>query len=219
MQSNTSANNLIFNGRYPFSQFGSQTDRNYPKPDPNRTPQLTTGPNDITTFHFIISLRSLTEYTGSDAENSYLITLPSVIDRPKKIQVMGNTVGHQESGVGIKTILLQTPVVKQSGYTLDSISNSTTTSTDGVMGIIRAPHISNASNIFTIATTQVIMQVPVKDQGYSRLVGIPIRFLDNRGRALSVVKDDPTSDLSADGEIMLQIQCETYNPTKNTART
>jgi hypothetical protein len=117
----------------------------------------------MTTFHFIISLRSLTDYTGSDAENSYLITLPSVIDRPKKIQVVGNTIGHQESGVGIKTILLQTPIVKQSGYTLDTISNTTTTSTDGVMGIIRAPHISNASNIFTIATTQVIMQVPVKD--------------------------------------------------------
>ena len=219
MQSKTSAQNLIYNGRYPFTQFGIQTDRNFPKPDPNRTPQVTTGPNDITQYNFVISLRTLTPYTGSDAENFYLITLPSVIDRPKSITITGNTIGHLESGVGIKTILLKSPIVKQSGYTLDTIGNSTTTSSDSVIGVIRAPHSSNVNTISTIATTQVRMKVPIKDQGYSQLIGIPIQFIDSRGRPLSIIKDSNDCDVSADGEIMMQIECESYNPAKNTTRT
>lgn len=220
MQSNASAKQLIFNGRYPYSNFGAQTDRNYPKPDPNRIPQPTTGPNDLTTYNFVVSLRTLTKYTGSDAENFYLITLPSVIDRPKEIQIMGHTIGHNDSSTNIKTVLLSTPIVKQSGYTLDSTAeNATVTSSDSVMGIIRVPALSNVDSIFTIATTQIIMKVPIKDQGYSQLVGIPVQFIDSRGRALSVIKQNNDGDLSADGELMIQIVCQSYNPTKQTMRT
>lgn len=219
MQTKTTAENLIYTGRFPFQSFGSQTNQNFPKPNPQRALQPTTGPNDTTVFNFVISLRTLTKYTGSDEDNYYLITLPSVIDRPKTIQVSGNTISHNETGVNYKTLLIQTPIVKQSGFTLDTITNTTTTSTDSIMGILRVPHASNIDTMFSIATTQVITRVPIKEQGYSQLIGIPIRFLNTRGQALSIVKDSTDGDISADGELMIQIVCESYNPAKTNART
>ena len=219
MQTKTTAENLIYTGRFPFQSFGSQTNQHFPKPHPDRALQPITGPNDTTVFHFAISLITLTKYTGSDEDNYYLITLPSVIDRPKTIQISGNTISHNETGVNYKTIMIQTPIVKQSGFTVETTANTTTTSTDGIMGILRVPHYSNIDNMFSIATTQVITRVPIKEQGYSQLIGIPIRFINNRGQALSVIKDSTDGDISADGELMFQIVCESYNPTKTNART
>ena len=106
MQTNTSAQNLIYTGHYPFSNFGSQTDRRLPKPNPNRELKPINGPNDTTSYHCMISLRTLTRYTGSEDDNYYLITLPVVIDRPKTIQITGTTIGHINHGTGAQTVMI-----------------------------------------------------------------------------------------------------------------
>ena len=213
MQTRTNSQNLIYTGHFPFQKFGSQTDRNFKKPV-NDQQKYISGPNDITQFNFIISLRTLVPYTGNDAINSYLIRLPTIIDRPTHIQITGNTIGHLDNsttGLGIKTILLESPLVKQSGYSLKTNENITVNQGDGIIGVIRIPHIDSVQQISTIVTSQVMFKVPIKDQGYATITGIPIRFLDSRGKALSI--DENNGDLSPDGELMIQINSKTYNPT------
>lgn len=210
MQTKTTAENLIYTGRYPFHKFGTQTDRHFVKPDPNDPHYPISGPNDATKYVVAVSLRTLTNFTGTQQDNFYLITLPSVIDRPRSIQIVGTTIAHLDtSNIAIKTVYVQSPIVKQSGYHFITTSNISTTNTDELVGVIRVPHISVIGTVFTIATNQVIMKSPIKDQGYGRIIGIPVRFLDNRGESLTL-----GTDLDLDGELILQLECDTYNPTK-----
>lgn len=210
MQTNTTAKNIIFTGQYPYSNFGPQTDRHFPRPDPNSVANPITGPNDIIRHTYVISMRTLTDYTGSQADNYYLMTLPCVIDRPKTIQILGSTIYHVDPAfTGNKTVYVQTPIVKDSGFRFVNTSNVTVSNSEELMGVIKVPSEATSGAIFSIATTQVIMRPSIKDQGYSQIVGIPIRFLNNRGESLGL-----ETDLSLDGELIIQIECETYNPNK-----
>jgi hypothetical protein len=133
-----------------------------------------------------------------------------VIDRPRFIQILGTTVAHVDStNTAIKTVYVQTPIVKQSGFHFITTSNVSTTNSDELMGVIRVPHVSVVGSVFTIATNHVIMKSPIKDQGYGRLIGIPVRFLNHRGESLAL-----ETDLDLDGELILQLECDTYNPSK-----
>jgi hypothetical protein len=154
-------------------------------------------------FVYAISLRSLTNYTGTTEDNYYLITLPSVIDRPKTIQILGSTIAHLDSSNnGGKTVYVQTPIVKQSGFRFVNSNDTVVSNSDELMGVVRVPNVASSSVVFTIATTQVIMRALIKDQGYSQLIGIPIRFLNNRGESLALGED-----LDLDGELIIQIEC------------
>lgn len=218
MQTRTTAQNLIYTGHHPFNAPGPQTDRHFPRPDPNRRPIYNTGPNDIIQHSFVISLRTLTQYTGTATDtNAYSMRLPTIIDRPTHIQITGNTIGHLDNtttGLGVKTILIESPIVKQSGYHLETTANTSITMSDGVMGLIRVPNANNTSQIFTIADTHIDMKVPIKEQGFASLVEIPVRFLDNRGTPLSIGSG---GDLSPDGELIFKIDCLAYNPQREHA--
>ena len=109
--------------------------------------------------------------------------------------------------------------MKQSGFTLESNENATITASDGIMGIVRIPP-ATSNEIYSIQTTNVDFKASIKEQGYAQLIGIPVRFLNARGESLLVSKDNPSvGDVSADGELMFTIECDTYNPAKNNART
>lgn len=83
------------------------------KPDPNDPPYPISGPNDATKYVVAVSLRTLTNFTGTQQDNFYLITLPSVIDRPRSIQIVGTTIAHLDtSNIAIKTVYVQSPIVK-----------------------------------------------------------------------------------------------------------
>jgi len=124
---------------------------------------------------FSISMRSLTRYIGSQEDNFYLMTLPTIIDRPTSIQILGTTMSHlDESVTGFKTVYVSTPIVKQSGYHFVTSNDESVAKADAIMGILRIPNVTNVGTVFTIATNQVIFRAQLKEQGYARLVGIPV---------------------------------------------
>ena len=198
--------NMIYSGRHPFTNMGSQTDRKMNKPTQQRAPM--DSPNDTQVYHFLISLKTLQKYTGDNDDNYYLITLPTIVDRPKQITILSSSVSHLDTSNTnkVKTVLLRSPLIERSGF------RSSVSISDELMAVLRVPHETRMETIVDITTTISKMTVSVKEQGFSRIIGIPILFTDaSTGQSLSVKTD---GDINPDSEILIQIETNSYNPSK-----